>query len=269
MAFKSIILSATVFILSSNVNAAVVDLSTVTMTVNPTSLSFTADGVGVTATGHHVEYNAAGTSTTIYGPVQTSVALEVVGNWTYYHFGRTENQQTGDISGLGLATNLDLEQTDSDSTASTFQPGFDNMPDAVSLVSFQFALFAFDTPVNVSQVILDSVSNFKNHVWVAGGTTAPDLSQDFLTAFGDFSFINSPHLSGPTHTFAPMEGITYLAIGAPPKIGSENSLGPVTGVGNNAQFYIEGINVSAVPVPAAIWLFCTGLIGLIGIARRK
>jgi len=28
-------------------------------------------------------------------------------------------------------------------------------------------------------------------------------------------------------------------------------------------------NVSAVPVPAAIWLFGTGLIGLAGIARRK
>jgi PKD repeat protein len=29
------------------------------------------------------------------------------------------------------------------------------------------------------------------------------------------------------------------------------------------------INVSAVPVPAAVWLFGSGLIGLIGIARRK
>ena len=27
--------------------------------------------------------------------------------------------------------------------------------------------------------------------------------------------------------------------------------------------------VSAVPVPAAVWLFGSGLIGLIGIARRK
>jgi hypothetical protein len=30
----------------------------------------------------------------------------------------------------------------------------------------------------------------------------------------------------------------------------------------------EGQNV-AVPIPAAIWLFASGLLGLIGIARRK
>jgi len=31
----------------------------------------------------------------------------------------------------------------------------------------------------------------------------------------------------------------------------------------------EGSNVAAVPIPAAVWLFVSGLIGLIGIARRK
>lgn len=29
------------------------------------------------------------------------------------------------------------------------------------------------------------------------------------------------------------------------------------------------IGVSAVPIPAAVWLFCSGLLGLVGIARRK
>ena len=29
------------------------------------------------------------------------------------------------------------------------------------------------------------------------------------------------------------------------------------------------VNISAVPVPAAAWLFGSGLIGLVGIARRK
>ena len=32
--------------------------------------------------------------------------------------------------------------------------------------------------------------------------------------------------------------------------------------------HLEGY-VSAIPVPAAIWLFCSGLLGLIGIARRR
>ena len=38
--------------------------------------------------------------------------------------------------------------------------------------------------------------------------------------------------------------------------------------GDNITFAFEG-TVSAVPVPAAVWLFGSGLIGLIGVARRK
>ncbi len=36
-----------------------------------------------------------------------------------------------------------------------------------------------------------------------------------------------------------------------------------------ADFVIDNISVSAVPVPAAIWLFGSGLLGLAGVARRK
>lgn len=35
------------------------------------------------------------------------------------------------------------------------------------------------------------------------------------------------------------------------------------------ELYVEGIVVSAVPVPAAAWLFGTGLMGLVGFGRRK
>jgi hypothetical protein len=35
----------------------------------------------------------------------------------------------------------------------------------------------------------------------------------------------------------------------------------------NANFNLQG--VSAVPVPAAVWLFGSSLLGLVGIARRK
>lgn len=38
---------------------------------------------------------------------------------------------------------------------------------------------------------------------------------------------------------------------------------------NPYQFYIETMDVTAVPVPAAAWLFGTGLLGLAGVARRK
>jgi PKD repeat protein len=37
----------------------------------------------------------------------------------------------------------------------------------------------------------------------------------------------------------------------------------------NFDFDTIAITVSAVPVPAAVWLFGSGLLGVIGIARRK
>lgn len=37
---------------------------------------------------------------------------------------------------------------------------------------------------------------------------------------------------------------------------------------NNEQFYVSGMEVSAVPVPAAFWLFGTALLGFISYSRR-
>lgn len=44
-----------------------------------------------------------------------------------------------------------------------------------------------------------------------------------------------------------------------------------TGLANDIQsdhFYVDNIRVSAVPVPGAVWLFGSGLLGLISVARR-
>ena len=37
----------------------------------------------------------------------------------------------------------------------------------------------------------------------------------------------------------------------------------------NANFNLKGITPNAVPVPAAVWLLGSGLLGLVGVARRK
>jgi len=39
--------------------------------------------------------------------------------------------------------------------------------------------------------------------------------------------------------------------------------------GISTPFIIDHIEISEVPVPAAVWLFGSGLIGLVGLARRK
>jgi hypothetical protein len=37
---------------------------------------------------------------------------------------------------------------------------------------------------------------------------------------------------------------------------------------DNEEFYVSGMEVSAVPVPAAVWLFGSALLGFVGLSRR-
>jgi len=45
--------------------------------------------------------------------------------------------------------------------------------------------------------------------------------------------------------------------------------GGSSGVSNDQQFYLQSLTVNPVPVPAAVWLFGSGLLGLAAAARRK
>lgn len=268
---------ASLFI-TTTANAVVVDLQTVPMTISPNSLTFNAGGVTVTAGGYHVEYDSSAGATTIYGPF-TTATVNSTPSFLYPGFGRIEQigfpgQPNTVISGLALQANEDLGQTDRDATTGAFQVGLDNRLGTGSLPSIQFALFSFSAPVNISQVIVDDNSNFGRAIWAAGGSAAPDLTQDFLSAFAGYSFRNSPDDAADgffTHSFTPLQGISYLAVGTPPDPVLIGDLGPLVSYPTNAThgFFIEGLNLTQVPVPAAVWLFGSGLLGLIGIARRK
>ena len=82
---------------------------------------------------------------------------------------------------------------------------------------------------------------------LAGGTGA-GLTADW-TNFGPVDLIAGPDVSG---------GVTveFTAI-----------CGADAGCFSNLA--IDNVSVNAVPVPAAVWLFGSGLIGLVGVARRK
>ena len=91
---------------------------------------------------------------------------------------------------------------------------------------------------------------------------SPDLTFDNGTpVFLDFFLSEIPELPVGTNTIDITEpGVTYIDLwdGF-----SSTNLTPVVG-GFETDVY-----VNPVPVPAAVWLFGSGLIGLIGIARRK
>lgn len=56
---------------------------------------------------------------------------------------------------------------------------------------------------------------------------------------------------------AEIQTLTFQAVLNPDDPGARVSLG------------LDGVSISAVPIPSAVWLFGSGLIGLVGIARRK
>jgi hypothetical protein len=149
------------------------------------------------------------------------------------------------------------------------QSGFDNGSFSTAPPSIQFALFEFSRPVDISQVIVDDVSNFGRSNWYAGGSGTPDVSTNLLGLLASLGVQESlDNLTDGIFIFnvSGLTGIAYLLVGTPPR---NDDYGPLTATGIE-QFYINGFNMApaVTPIPAAIWLFGSGLLGLIGIERK-
>jgi hypothetical protein len=99
--------------------------------------------------------------------------------------------------------------------------------------------------------------------WQGSGTTIQDLSASQLLA------ISTPHPADLSRRFyfsvESLVGVTNLSAVLTLCTGGACPGSIVTGPVD----YIPGVDVSSVPVPAAAWLFGSGLIGLVGVARRK
>jgi len=123
------------------------------------------------------------------------------------------------------------------------------------------------------------------------GTSGPLLGSQTVTLSDGFSglYIEDFSFIGPlsTGTYSVLfssggtgRGSLGFIAGNPYELGSayneagvfepSDILSDLLGQNNNldAAIMVTG-NVSAVPLPASAWLFCTGLLGLVGLARNK
>lgn len=251
-------------------NAAVIDLRVAPLVTQPDSIAFVVDGINVVATGYSAEPDAGGV-TRVFGPYSTSEVTVTSAAFDYFAFGPVRSASTREpLSGIGLLSNETQGQTDPDRGGGTIQPGFDNSS-LGSAASLQFAIFAFDAPVDVSQVVVDDVSNFGRSIWAAGGTAAPDFSAGLASALAAFIVVNSADTASDgqfAHTVS-FEAISYLIIGTPPGAAGSDLTG--LNARNNVQFYIDGLDVTAspVPLPPALPMLATGLMGVLGWAAGR
>ncbi len=123
-----------------------------------------------------------------------------------------------------------------------------------SIATFQFGGFG---PVAVYTSETDGVNS--GFAPVTGDLTGTDLSLD-LSSWTAYWNGNSFNQGGMINTTVDGSG-NFTATWLAPVNG-----GPFDG--QNGDWTVTG-TVSAVPVPAAVWLFGSGLVGLAGIARRR
>lgn len=239
--------------------------------VNVNSLQLTVDGITVTAQAYTAEINAAGDDAVVLGPWPTQSGAN--------------NPGVGiDVRGLGSEqlgliadSSVGIPANGTDYFSGGLSPGFssgygnDTVADPAP-PAFHFALFSFDQAVDIPGVTVDDVTNQDRDIWMGASTIAPDFSSGFLTGIAGFDIVNSPDDAGDglfTHSLpAVATGVSYFLVGAPPQ---GEDLGPISGTGSfsGSNIFIDSFNgTTTVPIPAAAWLFVSGLLGLIGISRR-
>ena len=130
-------------------------------------------------------------------------------------------------------------------------------------------LFKFDNAVDFNNIVIDPFGFFDRDVsfWIANITP----TESNLVNFDPFSLINGTSIFGAATNITNSAGSGPLSINLGGATGNALLFGGKLDVGvyDNDRFKIASLDVTVVPVPAAIWLFGSGLIGLAGLVGRK
>ena len=185
---------------------------------------------------------------------------------------------------LCLLTVLTIHHADAALLHNPVGPGYeviDNCPGCLGDTFLEVNILANDTPIILNFDPLNSFTegldlvfhNFTGSDWasfsieyVISDPFAPvDLFLDVLGTGTSTpvltSVLTNPNtgmISGMELSFTPPESLWLYILGRADRF-----------PGTEFLPYSLVISTSAVPVPAAVWLFGSGLIGLIGVARRK
>ena len=233
------------------------------------SFSLTVDGITATAEAYVAEWN--GSSYDIFGAFPTNTSFTTANADGFLRGGEGLMLEEGQSPVTGI---IDLGGEEACAGGGcTFDNGSYKSPNN-GILKFNFALISFDQSVDLETSMNLRTSNFDHDFWLASSSSAPDLGQDFITAFTGFTTtVHDPLASfqGATNLSGTHQNLQYLAIGAPlhalagdfPGFNNPNSFGDAFSITS------QTVQLATVPIPAAVWLFGSGLLGLVGVARCK
>ncbi len=164
---------------------------------------------------------------------------------------------------VAIGDTIELQVLMDFSDDATLGGGFD--------INFDPSLVSYVSESYVTDSALGSDPDFTrdDNSMVADTRNRVEVQPDSLVgaAFGDFGGLSGPATVSSLSFIANAGGDAVFSLGA----STSGSVGGFLSAGSfGEQFPVfSGATVSIVPVPAAVWLFGSGLVGLIGIARRR
>jgi len=257
---------------TTSTNAAIFNWTTTNTDVvrGGSSFSLTVDGITATAQAYVAEWD--GSEYDIFGAFPTNTSFTTANADGFLRGGEGLMLEEGQSPVTGIPS-LGGEEACSGGGCA-FDNGSYKSPDQ-DILKFNFALITFDKVVDLETSMNLRQSNFDHDFWLATSSNAPDLSLDFISAFSGFTTSGhapAPGFQGATGLSGTHQNLRYLAIGAPldSSLGSfpTDFVNPNT-AGDTFAITSQTVQLAAVPVPAAVWLFGSGLLGLVRIARRK
>jgi hypothetical protein len=182
---------------------------------------------------------------------------------TYNAFAQATADGAGIGSGMGLTNWRALASTPTINATDNLAPLFNDQ---------------YNVPIyNMGNNI---VANSLMDLWSNGSTNTILYEENGLPNFGDVWTGTTPN--GTADLYTALGSSTQLSRFGFPYNASQNiSAAPLAYTNQFIQKHLYGVSqelivlgngeaaLSSVPVPAAIWLFGTGLVGLIGIGKRK
>ena len=184
----------------------------------------------IAANGEQGFLNASPFSETVDGITLTAKAFENGQDSHVY----MDDEFHNIIGGMGVCSMLN--------TAKQCVPSSD---DNVSIDGTDVEILSWEISQNITELTLELGD--ADHYDYANRSIAYNYSGSWVTGTSDNHAYLTLVLDGTSNT------IRFKAVGA----------------SKNAHFYIRNTDVTVVPVPPAVWLFASGLLGLVVVARRK